>query len=56
MGVLYQAVNSQAELKRSIVIDRLRALKITVDRQGHSIESLGYEELKRELAIASFRN
>ncbi|WP_154664017.1 hypothetical protein [Bacillus cihuensis] len=45
----------QEKLKRNNVLDRLRDLNITHTKQGQPIEALGYASLKRELAIAAFR-
>ncbi|MGE8079052.1 hypothetical protein [Peribacillus loiseleuriae] len=53
MGLLYQAVQSQAESKRNFVLSELKKMGISRSRTGLSIDLLGYEELKIELARAS---
>ncbi len=45
----------QEKMKRNVVLERLEELRITHTKQGQSIYTLGYASLKRELALASFR-
>ncbi|MGX2959356.1 hypothetical protein JNUCC23_08810 [Peribacillus sp. JNUCC 23] len=53
MGLLYQAVQSQNEMKRKFVLSRLKDMGIHHSYTGLSIDLLTYEELKIELAKAS---
>ncbi|MGX2958023.1 hypothetical protein JNUCC23_01870 [Peribacillus sp. JNUCC 23] len=53
MGLLYQAVQSQNEMKRNFVLSRLKDMGIHHSHTGLSIDLLTYEELKIELAKAS---
>lgn len=52
MGILYESVIQQ---KKNILIKRLAELHISKAQSGKSIHDCGYEELKYELVLASFR-
>ncbi|WP_156187434.1 hypothetical protein [Peribacillus loiseleuriae] len=53
MGLLYQAVQSQNEMKRNFVLSKLKEMGIRRSRTGSPIDLLTYEELKIEHARAS---
>ncbi|MFE8697946.1 hypothetical protein ACFYKT_16515 [Cytobacillus sp. FJAT-53684] len=55
MGILYDSVKMQQELKHKFVIEKLLEVGITESQEGTSIYELDYEELKYELVMASFR-
>ncbi|WP_284037442.1 hypothetical protein [Neobacillus sp. 114] len=55
MGVLYNSVMLQQELKRKFVIEKLHEQGITHTKNGTSIEELSYDDLKYELVLAAFR-
>ncbi|MBO0961462.1 hypothetical protein J1P26_17285 [Neobacillus sp. MM2021_6] len=55
MGILYNTVMLQQELKRQFVIDKLKEQGITHSQNGTSIENLSYDDLKYELVKAAFR-
>ncbi|MDQ7860588.1 hypothetical protein RCO48_04475 [Peribacillus frigoritolerans] len=52
MGRLYDAVQSQNQMKRNFVLGRLKELKVTHSQEGQPIELLDYDELKYELVLA----
>jgi hypothetical protein len=61
MGILLESVKHRKkincrgplEIKRQIVLDEIKALNVTVSRSGKPLESLDYDQLKEEWAIAS---
>lgn len=55
MGRLYDAVQSQNQMKRNFVLGRLKELEVTHSQQGQPIELLDYDELKYELVLAAYR-
>ncbi|MGE6718690.1 hypothetical protein ACQKGD_15120 [Peribacillus frigoritolerans] len=55
MGRLYDAVQSQNQMKRNFVLGRLKELKVTHSQEGQPIELLDYDELKYELVLAAFK-
>jgi hypothetical protein len=55
MGLLYNSVIMQQEMKRNFIIDKLRVMNFTKNRQGKLIEDMDYDELKYEYVLASFR-
>lgn len=55
MGRLYDAVQSQNQMKRNFVLGRLKELEVTYSQQGQPIELLDYDDLKYELVLASFK-
>ena len=58
MGILYDAVknaNLHHELKRNMILDRLKALGVTQNQIGQSIHQLEYDELKTVLVLAEMR-
>ncbi|WP_180968221.1 hypothetical protein [Cytobacillus massiliigabonensis] len=42
-------------MKRNFILEDLLSLGITESQQGISVYELGYEDLKHELIMASFR-
>ncbi|GAB6254506.1 hypothetical protein [Peribacillus sp. N1] len=55
MGRLYDAVQSQNQMKRNFVLGRLKELEVARSQQGQPIELLDYDELKYELVLAAYR-
>lgn len=55
MGILYNSVKLQKNMKREFVLERLIALGVTKSQTGKSIHDCDYDELKYELVLASFR-
>ncbi|MFS0766061.1 hypothetical protein [Peribacillus phoenicis] len=55
MGRLYDAVQTQNQMKRNFVLDRLKELEVAHSQQGQPIELLDYGELKYELILAAYR-
>ena len=55
MGILYNSVKLQKNMKREFVLERLVALGISKSQTGKAIHECDYEELKYELVLASFR-
>jgi hypothetical protein len=55
MGILYNSVKLQKNLKKEFVLERLLASGITKSQTGKSIYDCDYEELKYELVLASFK-
>jgi hypothetical protein len=55
MGLLYDSVKLQQEMKRNFVIDKLKAMNFKKNLQGKSIDDMDYDELKYEYVLASFR-
>ncbi|MEH7093967.1 hypothetical protein [Neobacillus vireti] len=55
MGILYNSVKLQKNMKQEFILERLLALGITKSQTGKSIHECDYEELKYELVLASFR-
>lgn len=55
MGILYDSVKMQQELKQKFVLEKLLEIGITESQQGISVYELDYDELKSELVLASFR-
>ena len=53
MGMLFKAV--QADIKRNVLLMRLRELRVTTTKQGVPIEKLSYADLKWELVMTSIR-
>lgn len=64
MGILLEAVKNRKkiqrvaplEAKRQIVLDELKAMKVSVSRAGVPVEQLEYDELKEEWVFASLLN
>jgi hypothetical protein len=55
LGILYDSVKMQQELKHKFVLEKLLEIGITESQQGISVYELDYDELKSELVLASFR-
>lgn len=55
MGLLYNSVMMQQELKKKFVLDKLKEKGITHSQTGTSIEKLDYDELKYELVLQAFK-
>lgn len=55
MGILYNSVNLQKNLKHEFIIDRLKKLNITKSQTGKAVDDLDYDEAKYELVLAAFR-
>jgi hypothetical protein len=55
MGILYNSVKLQKNMKREFVLERLLAMDITKSQTGKSIYDCNYEELKYELVLTAFR-
>jgi hypothetical protein len=55
MGILYDSVKLQTNMKREFVLERLSALGVTETRAGKSIHDLDYGELKVVLVLAEMR-
>lgn len=55
MGILYNSVKLQKNMKQEFVLEKLLALGITKSQSGKSIYDCDYEELKYEYVLASFR-
>jgi hypothetical protein len=55
MGILYNSVKLQKNMKREFVLERLLASGITKSQTGKSIQELSYDELKYELVLSAFR-
>jgi hypothetical protein len=55
MGILYNSVKLQKNMKHEFVLERLLALGVTKSQSGKSIHDCDYDELKYELVLASFR-
>jgi hypothetical protein len=55
MGLLYNSVMMQLELKKKFVLDKLKEKGITHSQTGTSIEKLDYESLKYELVLQAFK-
>ncbi|MBT2722286.1 hypothetical protein [Bacillus sp. ISL-46] len=55
MGILYNSVKLQKNMKRDFVLERLLALGVIKSQTGKSIHDCDYHELKYELVLASFR-
>lgn len=56
MGVLYNSVKMQKQMKRNFILEQLRAKGITHSQTGTRIDDLTYDDLKYELVLASFRD
>lgn len=55
MGQLYDAAQSQNQMKRNFVLGKLIALEVTNSHHGQSIELLDYDDLKYELVLAEYK-
>jgi hypothetical protein len=55
MGILYNSVKLQKNLKKEFVLERLLAAGVTKSQSGKSIYDCDYSELKYELVLASFK-
>jgi hypothetical protein len=55
MGILYNSVKLQKNIKREFVLERLLASGVTISQTGKNIRDCDYDELKYELVLASFR-
>jgi hypothetical protein len=55
MGLLYDSVKLQQEMKRNFVIEKLLEKGITHDPNGVSVHDMTYDDLKYELVKAAFR-
>lgn len=55
MGILYNSVQLQKNMKQEMVLDRLQELGVKVSQQGQSIHEVGYKELLFELVLAEMR-
>jgi hypothetical protein len=55
MGILYNSVKLQKNMKREFVLERLLASGITKSQTGKPIQELSYDELKYELVLSAFR-
>jgi hypothetical protein len=56
MGILYNSVKLQKNMKREFVLERLEALGITKSQTGKFIHDCDYDELKYELVLSAFRD
>lgn len=56
MGVLFNAMNMQKQMKRDFVIDKLREKGITHSQDGTSINELSYDDLKYLLVLSAFKD
>ncbi|MFF2290800.1 hypothetical protein [Peribacillus butanolivorans] len=55
MGQLYDAAQSQNQMKRNFVLGKLIALEVTHSHHGQSIELLDYDDLKYELVLSAYK-
>lgn len=55
MGILYNSVTLQKNLKHEFVLERLKSMNVSKSQSGKPIELLDYTEAKYELVLASFR-
>lgn len=55
MGVLYNAMKLQKQMKHEFVLERFNELGITHTQQGKPIQELTYKELLHELVLAEMR-
>lgn len=50
-----QTVQAKQEIKRNLLLKRLKERNVMISQQGQPIEGLDYDELKYEWVLASFR-
>lgn len=55
MGVLYDAMKLQKNMKKQFVLERLIELGFTHSQQGKPLQELEYDEMKYELVLAEIR-
>jgi hypothetical protein len=55
MDQLYDAEQSQNQMKRNFVLGKLIALEVTHSHRGQSIELLDYDDLKYELVLSAYK-
>ncbi|MEH7342726.1 hypothetical protein V7122_02380 [Bacillus sp. JJ1532] len=58
MGILYDSVKNQKlikEMMKNSFLEKLLENGITESQQGKSVYLMDYHELKREVALATFR-
>jgi hypothetical protein len=55
MNGLYNSVKLKKDLKREMVLDRLRELGVNQSQEGKPIQKVTYQELLTELVLAEMR-
>lgn len=55
MGVLFNTMKLQKQMKYEFVLERFKELGITHTQQGKPIQELTYQELLTELVLAEMR-
>jgi hypothetical protein len=55
MGVLFDSIKLQKQMKRDMVLERLLELGVTTSQTGKSIHELSYDELKTLWVLAEMR-
>jgi hypothetical protein len=55
MGILYNSVKLQKQIKQEMVLERLLELGVTKSQTGKSVHDLQYSELKTLWVLAEMR-